>query len=161
MTDSKEPVNKKDDTEELREEVLVESTEEVPDLGAFEMTPEPEYTEILDNAHEEGDLTENVVVPSDESPDEDIEAYNPPVEVTEAPAGGAEAKVPERAEVTENTVPSLAGAKESPTTPVPKKSHRLQYAALLIALVLIIGGSFAVIYLSFGGELYAPNDRVA
>ncbi|MGM0770075.1 MAG: signal peptide peptidase SppA [Halobacteriota archaeon] len=161
MTDSEEPVNKKDDTEELREEVLVESTEEVPDLGAFEMTPEPEYTEILDNAHEECDLMENVVVPSAESLEEDIEAYNPPVEVTEAPLGGAEEKVSERVEVTENTAPSLAGANEPTITPAPKKSHRLQYAALLIALVLIIGGSFAVIYLSFGGELYAPNDRVA
>lgn len=157
MTDSEESVNKKDDTEELREEVLVESTEEVPDLGAFEMTPEPEYTEILDNVHEDGDLTEKVVVPSDESPEEDIEAYNPPVEVSEAPAGGA--KLSERAEVTENIAPSPVGGKEPPAT--PKKSHKLQYAALLIALMLIIGGSFAVIYLSFGGEIYTPDDRVA
>ncbi|MEL4306014.1 signal peptide peptidase SppA [Methanococcoides sp. LMO-2] len=162
MTDSEEPVNRKDDTEELREEVLVESTEEVPDLGAFEMTPEPEYTEILDNVHEDGDMTENVVVPSDESPGEDIEAYNPPVEVSEGPVGKPDVKVSDRVQGTGESTPSPAVTKEPPVTPpAPKKSHKLQYAALFVALMLIIGGSFAVIYLSFGGEIYTHDDRVA
>lgn len=74
MTYSEEAVNGKDDTEDLREEVLEESVEDAPDLGAFEMTPEPEYTEILDNVHEAGNLTDSVVVPSGESSEEDIVA---------------------------------------------------------------------------------------
>ncbi|KGK99075.1 peptidase [Methanococcoides methylutens] len=145
MTNSEEPFNLKDDNEDLLDEVLEESTEEVPDLGAFEMTPEPDYTEILDNAHEDGVMTDRVVVPSVESPEEDIVAYNPPVEVKE-----------------ERTTIPPKEAKEKPISPpAPKKSHKWQYLALFAALLLVIGGSFAVIYLSFGGEIYTSDDRVA
>ncbi|WP_135603804.1 signal peptide peptidase SppA [Methanococcoides sp. NM1] len=148
MTNSEEPFNLKDDAEDLLDEVLEESTEDVPDLGAFEMTPEPDYTEILDNVHEDGNLPDSVVVPSVESPEEDIVAYNPPVEVKEEGT----------------TIPpkEAMGAKEAPQSPpAPKKSHKWQYIALFTALLLIIGGSFALIYLSFGGEIYTSDNKVA
>ncbi|NYT19427.1 MAG: signal peptide peptidase SppA [Methanosarcinales archaeon] len=151
MTNSEEPFKLKDDAEDLLDVVLEESTEEVPDLGAFEMTPEPDYTEILDNVHEGGNLTDSVVVPSVESPEEDIVAYNPPVEVNE---GGT--TIPPKETM------GVKGSKEAPQSPpAPKKSHKWQYAALFAALLLIIGGSFAVIYLSFGGEIYTSDNKVA
>ncbi|WP_440952936.1 signal peptide peptidase SppA [Methanococcoides sp. FTZ1] len=159
MTDIEEPVNRKDDTEELREEVLIESTEEVPDLGAFEMTPEPDYTEILDRAHEDGDLTGSVVVPSGELSEDEIVGYNPPVEVSEETAGSTGAKAAE--EVKAASEPKISPERATEPPKAPKKSHKLQYSALFIALMLIIGGSFAVIYLSFGGEIYTSNDKVA
>ncbi|SES75444.1 signal peptide peptidase A. Serine peptidase. MEROPS family S49 [Methanococcoides vulcani] len=145
MTYSEEPVNGKDDAEGLLDEVLEESVEDAPDLGAFEMTPEPEYTEILDNVHEDGNLTDSVVVPSVETLDDDIIEYVPPVEVKE-----------------EGTTIPPKEAKEAPQSPpAPKKSHKWQYIALFTALLLIIGGSFAVIYLSFGGEIYTSDNKVA
>lgn len=42
-----------------------------------------------------------------------------------------------------------------------KKSRKWQYVAIVTVLLFVIGGTVAVIYQSFNGELYPANDKVA
>ncbi len=44
---------------------------------------------------------------------------------------------------------------------IKKKSRKWQYIAIVAVLVFIIGGSFALMYQSFNGDLYSSNDKVA
>ncbi len=61
-----------------------------------------------------------------------------------------------------STAPSSSRSSDlnNPSRPV-KKSRKWQYAGIFLILLLIIGGSFVVIFQSFGGEVYPTHDRVA
>ncbi|MEZ5335681.1 MAG: signal peptide peptidase SppA [Methanolobus sp.] len=53
------------------------------------------------------------------------------------------------------------GPRKEPVSVPEKKSRKWQYIAIVTALILIIGGTFAIIYGSINGELYSSNDKVA
>ncbi|MBP1909633.1 signal peptide peptidase SppA [Methanolobus bombayensis] len=47
------------------------------------------------------------------------------------------------------------------TPVVKKKSRKWQYVAIVLALLFVIGISFAAIYQSFNGDLYSSSDKIA
>ena len=62
MTYKTDPENENEDNDGLMDDLIGESVLRAPDLGALEYSQEPEYTEILDNVHEQGGSVDNVVV---------------------------------------------------------------------------------------------------
>jgi protease-4 len=50
-------------------------------------------------------------------------------------------------------------SRETPV--VKKKSRKWQYVAIVLALLFVIGASFAAIYQSFNGDLYSSSDKIA
>ncbi len=87
---------------------------------------------------------------------------------------GSESFGPEESAETatsENTKESTGPKKETTTSSAPspedtvvnvkKKSRKWQYAAIVAVLLLVIAGSFAIVYQTFNGDLYSSNDKVA
>ena len=62
MTYNTDPENETEDNDGLMDDLIGVSVLRAPDLGALEYSQEPEYTEILDNVHEQGGSVDNVVV---------------------------------------------------------------------------------------------------
>ncbi|NPE29773.1 signal peptide peptidase SppA [Methanococcoides sp. SA1] len=147
MTYNTDPEKENEDNDELMEELLEESVLGAPDLGALEYSQEPEYTEILDNVHEQGGSVDNVIVETSE-----------PLDV-------GSAKKVSFVDVREKSAPygnDPVLSRETPRYAPPLKNDRKwQYIAIFSVLLLIIGGSFAVIYMSFGGDIYTTDEQVA
>ncbi|MCD4807027.1 MAG: signal peptide peptidase SppA [Methanococcoides sp.] len=147
MSYNTDPEKDNEGNDELMEELLEESVLGAPDLGALEYSQEPEYTEILDNVHEQGGSVDNVVVETSKPYDAGPVKKTPYVDV-------GDKRVPYGNE-------PMSSREPPQYTPPEKKDRKWQYIAVISVLMLIIGGSFAVIYMSFGGDIYTTDDKVA
>ncbi len=80
----------------------------------------------------------------------------------QAPAGLSSGSSSNSGNTTFSNPPPASNSSEPvhPAGPV-KKNRKWQYAGIFLVLLLIIGGSFVVIFQSFGGEVYPTHDRVA
>jgi protease-4 len=149
--------NESDNTQEEIEEIQTSVVSEDTEIEASDEIAENDSPIIVEASEP---VQEEVETPADEEiskdASNDIENGEPvnSVPKTETPVKETRSDPATRAE-TGYYEPS----RETPV--VKKKSRKWQYAAIVLALLFVIGVSFAAIYQSFNGDLYSSNDKIA
>ena len=147
-SDDAQPENRKMQTSTVSEDTEIEASEKIAqDESPVVVEASEPVQEKVKTQKEIGTLNE-----SSKDTSSDIQIGEP---VTAAPVKEKVAEPATRAGRTGYYEPS----RETPV--VKKKSRKWQYAAIFLALLFVIGVSFAAIYQSFNGDLYSSNDKIA
>ncbi|WP_407283221.1 signal peptide peptidase SppA [Methanolobus sp. WCC1] len=149
--------NESDNTQEDIDEIQTSVVSENAEIEASDKIAENDSPIIVETS-------EPVLEKVETSEDEDISKNtSDDIENGEPVNSAPEKETPVKETRTEPSTRAGSGYYEpSRETPViKKKSRKWQYAAIVLALLFVIGVSFAAIYQSFNGDLYSSNDKIA
>ncbi|ETA68149.1 signal peptide protein peptidase A [Methanolobus tindarius DSM 2278] len=149
--------NESDNTQEDIDEIQTSVVSENAEIEASDKIAENDSPIIVETS-------EPVLEKVETSEDEDISKNtSDDIENGEPVNSAPEKETPVKETRTEPSTRAGSGYYEpSHETPVvKKKSRKWQYAAIVLALLFVIGVSFAAIYQSFNGDLYSSNDKIA
>ena len=149
-SDDAQPENRKMQTSTVSEDTEIEASEKIA------QDESPVVVEASEPVQEEVKTPKEIGTLNESSKDtsSDIQIGEP---VTAAPETPVKEKVAEP--VTRAGTGYYEPSRETPV--VKKKSRKWQYAAIVLALLFVIGASFAAIYQSFNGDLYSSSDKIA
>jgi protease-4 len=149
--------NESDNTQEDIDEIQTSVVSENAEIEASDKIAENDSPIIVETS-------EPILEKVETSEDEDISKNTSnDIENGEPVNSAPEKETPVKETRTEPSTRAGSGYYEpSRETPVvKKKSRKWQYAAIVLALLFVIGVSFAAIYQSFNGDLYSSNDKIA
>ncbi|MDI3485299.1 MAG: protease [Methanolobus sp.] len=149
--------NESDNTQEDIDEIQTSVVSENAEIEASDKIAENDSPIIVETS-------EPILKKVETSEDEDISKNtSKDIENGEPVNSAPEKETPVKETRTEPSTRAGSGYYEpSRETPVvKKKSRKWQYAAIVLALLFVIGASFAAIYQSFNGDLYSSNDKIA
>jgi protease-4 len=149
--------NESDNTQEDIDEIQTSVVSENAEIEASNKIAENDSPIIVETS-------EPILEKVETSEDEDISKNTSnDIENGEPVNSAPEKETPVKETRTEPSTRAGSGYYEpSRETPVvKKKSRKWQYAAIVLALLFVIGVSFAAIYQSFNGDLYSSNDKIA
>ena len=149
--------NESDNTQEDIDEIQTSVVSENAEIEASDKIAENDSPIIVETS-------EPILKKVETSEDEDISKNTSnDIENGEPVNSAPEKETPVKETRTEPSTRAGSGYYEpSRETPVvKKKSRKWQYAAIVLALLFVIGVSFAAIYQSFNGDLYSSNDKIA